>query len=223
MVLEDKDSGAMWMNRIVRNHRKEELIEVYQDDPPFDAAIKHNPHRDRYKTLSRLTGTICIFALLYGTSYLALLWLPPYKGVDMRSKLAADYSAWGFLVFQPVDPAVIEEIKQERELPDQVIIDGLFWPTPTSTNTTPLTGSQTPVSTAQVTSDNVSSSPTAAQTSYTVTPLLESTSSLTEPTVTLKPAETPTPAATLNPIKTSKPRKTPKPYKTPKTPKTPKP
>ena len=83
------------MNRIVRNHRKEELMEVYQDEPPFDATIKHNPHRDQYKMLSRLTVTICIFALLYGTSYLALLWLPPYEGVDVRSKLAADYSNEG--------------------------------------------------------------------------------------------------------------------------------
>ena len=140
----------------------------------------------------------------------------------MRSKLTADYSAWANLVFQPVDPAIIEEIKEERGLPEQVIIDGLFWPTPTSTSTTPLTGSQTPVSTAQSISDNVSQTPTASQTSYTLTPLLESTTSLPEPTMTQKPIETPTSTGPLDPVKTPKPRKTPKADKTPKSHKTPK-
>jgi len=213
---EDKAAGAMWMNQIVRNHRKEELIEVYQDDPRFDEAIKPNPHRARPNLLSWFIGAICIFSLLYCTSYVALLWLPPYKGVDMSSKLTADYSAWAFLVFQPVDPAIIEEIKDERGLPEQVIIDGLFWPTPTGNNTAPLTGSQTPVSTAQTISDNVSPTPIASQTSYTLTSVLESTTSLPEPTVTLNPTETPTSSGPLDPVKTPKPRKTPKAPKTPK-------
>src|SRR5688572_9451566 len=123
----------MQMNRNFRNHRKKEPIEVYEEDPPFYSAIDPNSHRDRFKLLSWLAGAICIFALLYGSSYLALLWSPAYKGVDMKSQLTADYTIWAFLVFQPVDPAIIEEIRQERGLPEQVTINELSLPTSTST------------------------------------------------------------------------------------------
>src|SRR5574341_1309632 len=206
------------MNRIVRSHRKEELMEGYEGDTPFDRGSEPSPHANRFKLPPWLAGAICIFAVLYGTSYLALFWLPPYKGVDMRSQLAADYSAWAFLVFQPVDPAIIEEIRQERGLPEQLVVDGLFWPTPASTLTILQTTRHTPTSTPQATFDNLSSSPTSFQPPYTSTPMPTSIISLPEPTVTLKPAETLIPTSTLNPTKTSKPHKTPKPRKTPRPP-----
>ena len=197
------------MNRIFRNHRKKEPIEVYEADPPFYAAIEPNSHRDRFRLLSWLAGAICIFALLYGSSYLALFWLPPYKGVDMKSQLSADYTTWAFVVFQPVDPAVIEEIRQERGLPEQVILNELSLPTSTSM--------------PEATSDDLPLSPTASQPSYASTSSPTSIISLPDPTETLKPAETPVPDNTLNPAETSVPNNTLNPAKTPKPQKTPKP
>lgn len=209
------------MNRIVRNHKKEEYLMVYDSDPQFDTVIEPGPHGNRFKLLPWLSGVICIFALIYGSSYLALLWLPPYTGVDMRSQLTADYGPWTFLVFQPVDPAIIEEIKREQELPEQMIIDGSFWPTSTITNmpssnietqqkgSTP-TAIHMPTSTALATFDNLQSSPTIVQPFHTSTSMPTGITSLPEP------ADTPKPTATLRPTKPSKPTRPPKPTKPPK-------
>ena len=199
------------MNWIIRNPRKEGTKEVNEGDASFDSVIEPGPQGNRFKLVPWLAAGIFIFALLYCSSYVALLWLPPYAGMDMKSQLVADYSAWTFLVFQPVDPAVIEEIKQERSLPEKMIIDGGLWPTPTSMLTMPPTARHTSTSTPQATFDNLPSSPIASQPAYTSTPMPTSIILLPESTVTVQPAET------------SRPRKTPKPRRTPKPPRTPKP
>lgn len=184
----------MWINRIVRNHGKEEHMDVSEGNPAVDTAIVSGLYGNQFRLRSWLASVIFIFVLLYSSSYMALLWLPPYKGADMRSQLIADYSAWAFLLLQPVDPAVIEEIKQERGLPEQIIIDGFFWPTPTSTLSVPPTPSSTPTSAPQATFDVLSSSPTA----NTSTPMPTSIISLPEPTATPQPTRTsiPTPVGT---------------------------
>ena len=201
------------MKPSVQNHRKEESNEVCPDDHPFDSVIGSNRYRNRFGIPPWLVGTICIFTLLYYTSYIALLWLPPYEGADMRSQLTADYGAWAVLVFQPVDPAIIEEIRQERGLPEQILIDGSFWPTPISTDTTPPVAGQTPIPTDLATSGLPSSTPSASQPPSVSTPVPTSTVSLPELTSTPQPTvnDHPTESTPPKTPKTRKPRKTPKP------------
>jgi hypothetical protein len=196
-----------WMTRILRKERR---MRVDDDNVPFDSAVEGRPVANRFKLLRWFAGVILIFALLYGTSYLALCWLPPYEGVDMKSRLAADYSAWPFGAFQPVDPAIIEEVRQERGLPEQMVIDGSFWPTPAGMPTMPSTERDTPTSTPQATFDDLPSSPTASEPPSTLTSVPTSITPLPGSTVN------PQPTQAANPKKTRKPAKTPKPHKTPK-------
>jgi hypothetical protein len=208
------------MDQIVRNLR-EEPIAVNEGNPPFDTVIEPSPHGNRFKLLPWLAGVICIFALLYSSSYLALLWLPPPKEVDMSSQLTADYSPWAILVFQPVDPAIIEEIRQEQGLPEQVIIDGSFWPTSISSNATlsnvetqepgsASTAIHMTASTPIETLINPQSSPVVIQPSQASTPIPTGITSLTEVADTPKPIETHKPE---KPPKPEKPEKPPKPDK----------
>jgi len=81
------------------------------------------------KKLPWMVSAVIIFSLNYGSSYAALLWQPASPKVDTRSALTADYRPRSFLKFQPLDPAIIKEIQQERKLPDQLVIPGSFWPT----------------------------------------------------------------------------------------------
>jgi hypothetical protein len=104
------------------------------------------------KKLPWVVSVVIIFSLIYGSSYAALLWQPATPKVNTRSALTADYRPWNILAFQPLDPAIIKEIQQERKLPDQLVIPGSFWPTPTglsnpsptakqpSTDRNPITG-----------------------------------------------------------------------------------
>ena len=193
--------------------RREEPLQMYEGDPQLDSVIESGHDRNWLRRLHWLAGGIFIFILLYCSSYLALLWLPPFGRMDMKSHLVADYNAWAFIVFQPVDPAIIQEIVQERELPEQIIIDGESWPTPASTLAMPATPGHTATSTPQPTSDDLASSPTASEPPYTSTSVPTSTISRPESTAT------PQPPATANPTKSRKPPKTPrtpKPHKTPK-------
>ena len=83
------------------------------------------------KPLPWIAAACLIFSLIFGCSTAALLWQPASPEVDTRSALAADYGPWRFVVFQPMDPAAIEEVRRERQLPEQLVVPGLFWPTPT--------------------------------------------------------------------------------------------
>jgi hypothetical protein len=207
------------MNQVVQKRITEERPEGYEADNPFDRANEPNSQGQRSKLFYWLAGAICIFAVLYGTSYLALFSLPAYAGVDMRSQLTADYSAWAFLVFQPVDPAIIEEIRQEQGLPEQIVVDGSFWPTQAGL---PLTGRDTLTPTSQATLDDLSSSPIAAEPPFTSTSVAASITPLPGSTVTPRPTQSSNPTRTPNPQKSPKPRKSPNPERTPKPPKTPK-
>lgn len=198
------------MNRIVRKHKREEPIEGSENDLLFDRVFEPSSQGNRFKLLPWLAGGICIFAVLYGTSYLALFWLPPYEVVDMRSQLTADYGAWDFLIFQPIDPAIIEEIKQDQELPEQIIIDGSTWPTATATVMMRPTENDAPASASQATSENLLPSPTASGPTYTLSPIPTSVISLPEATVTPQPTREAKPTKSRKPLKTPKPRKTPK-------------
>jgi hypothetical protein len=202
------------MTWIVGNHRKAEAMQVSQGNSGFESTIEPIPNGNRFRLLTSLIGTIFIFTLLYGSSYLALLWLPADEGMDMRSQLAVDYRPWSVLAFQPVDPAIIDEIRQERGLPEQIATDGLFWPTPTNTLSVPTPGTDTTASTSQVTSDHLPSSPTAF-------PPVASSTSMPASTTVLPPISTVTPQPTgaANP---TGPQRNPKKTKTPKPPKPPK-
>ena len=193
------------MNQTVQIHGKEE---AHEGISPLDSANKPGPDRNQFKLLPWLASAILIFIVLYGTSYLALFWLPPYERVDMRSQLSADYRPWAFLVFQPVDPAIIEEIKQERGVPGQAIVDGLSWLTPTSMPVVSPTPNKASAFTPQATIDTLSSSPTALPFIDNVTPTMTSITSLPEPTVT------PQPTATSHPAKSRRSHNAPKPHKT---------
>ena len=158
-----------------------------------------------------LVGAIMIFALLYSASHIALLSLPKHEGMNMRSKLAAEYSVWKALEFQPVDLAIIEELQLERDLPGQLIIDDPGGPTSAplvpSSSLTQAAESPTP----QATLEQPTINPTEIQPSLTLTPV---------PTDTvLQPSSTETPQVSQpRPTKTRRPKKTPKPPKPEKAP-----
>lgn len=197
------------MKWIVRNHRKAAPLQVYKGDSGFKVTIEAAPNENRFRLLAWLVGAIFIFALLYCSSYLALFWLPAYEGMDMKSQLAVDYRPWSVLVFHPVDPAIIDEIRQERGLPEQIVTDGFFLPTLVSTLTLPAPAADATTSMSQATSDNLPSSPTAFPPLATSTPM---------PASTILPSEsivTPQHNVTTNPASPQKPpKKTKKPPKT---------
>ena len=210
------------MNWIVRNPRQERVLQASEGDDRFNLTVESLSDKYRLRPVRWLAAGIFTFALLYGISYLALFWLSPYQSVEMRSQLVADYSTWELLVFQPVDPAVIEEIKQERGLSEQIVINGSSWLTPVSTNSTaPQLETQRPNSPAeaqgaltpilQVTPDGLPFSPTASQPTYDSTPQPTSVISPSEPMATSQPAKTARPTKTRKPPKTQKPPKSPRP------------
>ena len=203
------------MNQNAKNREKGISLVGYKADSTSGTAIK--PARDKKKInlLPWVAGVIFIFSMLYCSSYLALLWLPAYEGMSMKSQLTADYRPWTFMIFQPVDPAIIEEIKQERGLPALMVVDGGSLSTPISTATSPLTASSAASSTPQPTHDGPLSSPTAFQTTHTSTPIPTSITSAPEVTITPQPTQIVSPTKPGKPPKTPKPRKTPKPHKTP--------
>jgi hypothetical protein len=153
-----------------------------------------------------LAGAIMIFALLYSASHIALHSLPKHPGMNMRSLLTADYSVWEELEFQPVDPAILEEIQLERGLPGQLIIDAPTWTTPAASLPSSSLTDVTDGSTPQATSGQPSIDPTEIQPSITSTPIPTDTD--------LQPQTTETP-----PVSQPRPTKTRKPHKTPKPPK----
>lgn len=160
--------------------------------------------RNRFRPLAWIAGAIFIFALLYASSYLALHWMPPYEGMDMSSQLTADYSPWAFLVFQPVDPAILEEIKQERGLPGKIVIDDEGWSTPLTAITIPTIVHHSITTTPQPTMENPNSSPSSVPATMTSFP---------NPTVSVSADSTPTPTQSAVPTKRGK---NPKTHKTPK-------
>lgn len=200
------------MKWIVRNHRKAEPLQVYRSDAGFKATIEPGPNENRFRLLAWLVGMIFIFALLYCSSYLALFWLPAYEGMDMKSQLAVDYRPWSVLVFQPVDPAIIDEIRQERGLPEQIVAEANFLPTLAGMLTLPAPATGATTSASQATFGNLPLSPTAFTPLATSTPMPPTSILPSESTVA--PQRT-TPANTAMPQKT--PKKTKKPHKPPRT------
>lgn len=176
----------------------------------------------RRKLLPWLACAICVLSLLYSTSYLALIWLPSPTEVDTTSGLAADYSPWNLLVFQPVDHAILADIQRERELPDQIIIDGSFWPTPTSTpsptadsqlqDPTPLANKTLPP-TSQATSSALPPNPTATRPPLTSTLSPTSTATLQKPANPSITEDSPEPVGSTITVKP--PKRTPRPKNTP--------
>jgi hypothetical protein len=200
------------MKWIVRSHKKAEAMQVYRADSGFASTSEPGPNKNRLRLLAWLVGAIFIFALLYCSSYLALLWLPADEGMDMKSQLAVDYRPWSVLVFQPVDAAIIDEIQQEQGLPEQIVTNGSFWPTPASTLTVPTLATDTTASTPQAAPDTLPSSSTAFPPLATSTAVPASTILPTISNVTSQPT------GAVNPTQPPKPKKT----KTPKPPKPPK-
>jgi len=212
------------MNWAVQDRIKEESREAYKGVTPFHKPSESSPQRRRFKRFYWLAWPICIFAVLYGTSYLALFSLPPYEGAEMISQLTADYGAWAFVVFQPVDPAILEEIKQEQGLPEQMVVNASSWSPqaglPTAAPTPTEKGIQT--SSSQATSDGLPSSPIVSQPPSSSTSVTISKTPLPESTVTPQPTQVTNPTGLPNPQKTPKRHKSPNPQKTPRPPKTPK-
>jgi hypothetical protein len=156
--------------------------------------------------LTLMAGAILIFALLYSASHIALLSLPKQEGLEITSQLAADYSVWDNLEFEPVDPAIIEELQLERNLPGPLIVADPDWATPVPSfplsPTTPAVESSAP----QATADQPSIDPTNTPPAVTLTPA--PTDADLQPQSTESP-----PVSQPRPTKTRKPHKTPKPAK----------
>ena len=206
------------MGQIAKNPEKSTPLAGYKADSTSGTAIQAASGKKKINLLPWVVGVIFIFSMLNCSSYLALLWLPPYERMDMKSQLTADYGPWTFMVFQPVDPAIIEEVKQERGLSGQIVIDRESWSTPVLSAPSTLPANSETSATPQPTNGDPSFSPTAFETTLTSTPIPTSVISLPEFTVTPQPQ--PTEAVSRpqsgKPPKTPRPRKTPKPHKTPK-------
>jgi hypothetical protein len=202
------------MNRRVQGDSKEKSQAMHEGDRSNDSAIESGSSRKPFNLFLWLAAALFIFALLYRSSYFALLWLPPYQKVDMTSQLQADYSAWTFVVFQPVDPALIEEIQRERGLPEQIIVDGTIWPTAVATLSTPSPVEPLSTPTPEAPTENVTPSSSVSETPYVESPQPTSKITLPESTVTPQPTVVDDPT---KPRKTPRPRRTPKPDKPPKT------
>lgn len=204
------------MNRMVRGDANEKSGAMHEGDRSNDSVIESGSSRKPFSLLPWLAAALSIFALLYRSSYFALLWLPPYQKVDMTSQLHADYGAWTFLVFQPVDPALIEEIRRERGLPDNITIDGSIWPTTVATLSTPSPVEPLSTPTPEAPTENVTPSSSVSATAFPESP---------EPTSITPPpgsTETPQPTAVVNPTRSRKPPRTPRPARTPRPDKPPK-
>ena len=80
-----------------KKRKNEESMEGSENGSPSDMALELSLRKNLFKLLPCLASGICIFAVLYSASYVALFWLTPYEVVDMRSELTADYGAWDFL------------------------------------------------------------------------------------------------------------------------------
>ena len=202
------------MNQVVRNRKKENPMDANRGDSTFESTIELGFDRNRFKLLPWLVAPIFVFVLLYLISYVALLWLQPYEGMDMKSQLTADYSAWAPLAFQPVDPAILEEIKKERGLPEQMVVDGESWSTPVGIVTLPPLTVSGANSTLLPTLDNPPTSSASFEPPYTATSIPTSIITVPTATVTPQPNQVATLTTTRKPIKTPR---TPKPHKTPKT------
>lgn len=201
------------MDQVVRKYKKKNHILDDRVEPAHGSAQVNNPDRKWFKPLPWIARAIFIFALLFSSSYMALILLPPYEGVSITSQLTADYGPWSFLEFQPVDPAIIEEIQQERELPDTLIIDEGFPPTQVILFISTSTAMDVPSPTPQSTIDIPPTSPIAPQ------PTPMQSSMPTSPTVQSQPTTIPQPSQAAKPTKDRKTpnnEKTPKPTKSPK-------
>lgn len=113
-----------------------------QENEPFwqKSMAFFNPEPDdEYRRLKQILGMLLvlllILLLLFSCSSLALIGYQNIKGQDTRSKLAADYSPWGFQEFKAVHPGIIDAIEkdliaqgliQEGDL-DADYYDGLVW------------------------------------------------------------------------------------------------
>jgi hypothetical protein len=160
-----------------------------------------------------VVSVVIIFSLIYSSSYAALLWQPATTKVDTRSVLTADYRPWNFLAFQPLDPAIIKEIQQERKLPDQLVIPGSFWPTSTGLSNPSPTAEQQSTDRNPITSEipNTQPSGTTMPAEMTETPV--AVTSLPTQVVSATPVPDSSPDPTHTPREN--PRKnTPKPKNT---------
>ena len=204
------------MNMFVRKHGKEKPGEYRKGESLFESKIGSGRNKIQFKVLIWLAKGFLIFSLLYCSSLLALVWLRPYAGLDMKSNLVADYSPWTFLEFQPIEPAILEEIKKERGLPEEIAIDGMSWSTPIGTIPSISVTKEKIESTLQPTFAYTLSAPTVVQASPTGNSIPASTVLPPQATATPHPSEVASPTKSHKPAKTPKFPKSPKPSKSPR-------
>ena len=150
--------------------------------------IDDKEKQDKLRGLARWLSIVPpILLLLYGCGTLALIGPRTMAFPDTRSQLQADYSPWSFIVFQPLSPEILEELRRDQErYPETfdepvafVVVPGDLWPTQSVPGGPP---NPTPLAIA-------SPSPTS-----TLLPTLT-----LAPTPTTAPSVTPTSSATLLP------------------------
>jgi hypothetical protein len=207
------------MKKFVRNHGKQKPVEFRKKESLIELKIGSGQNKVQFKVLKWLASGFFIFSLLYCSSLLALVWLPPYAESDMKSNMVADYSPWDFIEFEPVEPAMLEEIKKERGLPDEIAIDGMPRSTPAGTESSIAATKKKIESTWQPTSESTFSTPTVIQGTSTSNSLPTSVASPLQPTATPNPSEVAHPTKSHKPAKTPRAPNTsrpPKPSKSPK-------
>jgi len=195
--------------------------------PPSDPPPDQRGRRRARSVAEWLALILLLLILFFACGWLSLIGTRTSALADTGSLMWADYRSWQVIAFQPVDPAIVEEIEDDTgrkpvalDLSDGGTVVGWFWWTPQPTGTP---GAPPPSATATGTSVGASATPTRTlASSPTRTPSISRTPSRTPTrtftatftasptrtptatfTSTFTPTRTPTASATRTPTRTA--------------------
>ncbi len=169
--------------------------------------------RENLRDLIRWLSLIPVVLLFLTVCGQLALTKPKSPAADTRSLLQADYQPWPFIVFRPVNPAIVQEIMQDQgpeNRLEQPVVTGSIWliPTPTKGKVAFI-----PTSTREpeVTQDRTPTEPPPPTNTATLPAIPTSTKTLSHtPTYTATLTRVPIPTATkpvvFVPSSTPKPR-----------------
>ena len=183
-----------------------------------DQAVTYFKERLTRDRLARMAAWLAVFlaitGLLFACGWLSMFLNPMPALADTGSRLVADYRPWPYVVFRPVDGAIVDEVARDEKKPELAIViepgvsSGWFW-------WVPVPGGGSPTATlAASPSWTPKASPTASATrvpSATRTLTATATASLTRsptPTPTQTASATPTRTATVTRTRTPSPNPT---------------
>ncbi len=169
--------------------------------------------RENLRDLIRWLSLIPVVLLFLTVCGQLALTKPKSPAADTRSLLQADYQPWPFIVFRPVNPAIVQEIMQDQgpeNRLEQPVATGSIWPIPTPTKGK-VASIPTSTREPEVTQDRTPTEPPPPTNTATPPAIPTSTKTLSHtPTYTATLTRVPIPTATkpvvFVPSSTPKPR-----------------